>query len=32
MWCWFSAEPALYMLRGYHSLPNAGTLKTPQWK
>jgi hypothetical protein len=31
MWCWFSIEPGLYMLRGYHSLLNAGTLNTPQW-
>ena len=21
----------MYMLRGYHSLSNAGTLYTPQW-
>ncbi len=32
MWCWFSTEPEMYMLRGYHSLLNAGTLNTPQWK
>jgi hypothetical protein len=32
MWCWFSLEPVLYMLRGYHSLLNAGALNTPQWK
>lgn len=31
MWWLFSAEPEMYMFRGYHSLPNAGTLKTPQW-
>ncbi len=31
LWWLFSAEPAMYMLRGYHSLPKAGTLNTPQW-
>ncbi len=32
MWCWLALLPASYMLRGYHSLPKAGTLKAPQWK
>jgi hypothetical protein len=31
LWWLFSAEPLLYMLRGYHSLPKAGTLNAPQW-
>jgi len=30
-WCSNSAVPRTYMWRGYHSLPKAGTLYTPQW-
>ncbi len=30
-WCSYSGVPCIYMRRGYHSLPNAGTLYTPQW-
>lgn len=32
MWCWLALLPLWYMLRGYHSLSRAGTLKAPQWK
>ncbi len=32
MWWLLPASPPMYMLRGYHSLLNAGTLNTPQWK
>ena len=31
LWWLFSFDPPMYMFRGYHSLPNAGTLNTPQW-
>ncbi len=31
MWCWYSSDPCVYICRGYHSLPNAGTAYTPQW-
>src|SRR6185369_5842411 len=31
-WCVLQASPLMYIRRGYHSLPYAGTLNTPQWK
>src|ERR1700722_19747288 len=32
MWCSNALLPGTYMLREYHSFPNAGTEYTPQWR
>ena len=31
MWCLLAALPLTYMLRGYHSLSEVGTLNAPRW-